>query len=375
MQRTISSVALTMLATLVAACGDGGGEGLARVGGAAGDPAAAAPGSAESNQTAAAASARCPAGIPEPKSIVTDPNASDVSIAGSHVFYRSLTKVVRVNKDGTGQADVVESPDLIRSFVVGTTLLTVDSPTPPTAELHVYDLDAQGAVASGVLGAKAEGLTITTKSNAGGTWVIGSDAENLYLHADEENAEVIYSLGRTKDGTLTEVLRLTERVMSHPQIDGSSLWYVIDGQRVFRLALDAGAASKTEKGPKEIFGIGYASCGLAVGAGKAFCATGATLEQRDMDGANLKPVLEMEKSKARAAVDSAMFGAGALIVRTEFAPKNDGLGRVLRALKPSATGVEESIVACGRGSLSDVAVDATSIVWLEPGKGLFTVPR
>jgi len=83
----------------------------------------------------------------------------------------------------------------------------------------------------------------------------------------------------------------------------------------------------------------------------------------------------MEKSKARAAVDFAMFGAGALIVRTEHAPKNDGLGHVLRALKPSATGADESIVACGRGNLTDVAVDATTIVWLEPGKGLFSVPR
>lgn len=375
MQRIISSVALTMFGALGVACGDAGGGGLARVGGAAGDPAVGAPGSSESSQTAASASARCPAGAPEVKSIVTDPNASDIAISGSHVFYRSLTKVVRVNKDGTGQADVVESPDLIRSFVVGSTLLTVESPTPPNAELHVYDLDAQGVVAFGALGAKQEGLTITTKSNAGGTRVIGNDAENLYIHADEENTEVIYSLGRTKDRTLTEVLRLTEGVMSHPQIDGSSLWYVIDGQRVFRLALEAGAARKTEKAPKEVFGIGYASCGLAVGAGKAFCATGATLEQRDMDGANLKPVLEMAKSKARAAVDSAMFGAGALIVRTEFAAKNDGLGHVLRALKPSAAGIEESIVACGRGTLSEVAVDATSIVWLEAGKGLFAVSR
>lgn len=123
-----------------------------------------------------------------------------------------------------------------------------------------------------MLHAKQEGLTITTKSNAGGTRVVGNDAENLYIHADEENAEVIYSLGRTKDRTLTEVLRLTEGVMSHPQIDGSSLWYVIDGQRVFRLALEAGAARKTEKAPKEIFGIGYASCGLAAHRSHRVCS-------------------------------------------------------------------------------------------------------
>ena len=297
MKLVTSVFVVSVLAVLGVACEDGGGEGL-QIGGGAKGAGGAPSATAESNATAAAAaSAKCPAGVPEAKQLVTNPNAADLTIAGGHVFYRSLTKVVRANKDGSAQIDVVESADLIRSHVDGTTLLLVESPTPPTAVLRVYELDAKGAIAGGVAGLQKEGATINTKSNAGGTMVIGSDTESLYIHADEEKAEVIYALGRTKDRTLTEVVRVTEGVMSHPQVANDALWYVIDGKRVFKV--DLGAAKGIASKPKEIFGMGYASCGLAVGAGKAFCATGAALEQRDIDGSNVKPVLEKDKSKAR----------------------------------------------------------------------------
>jgi hypothetical protein len=53
---------------------------------------------------------------------------------------------------------------------------------------------------------------------------------------------------------------------------------------------------------------------------------------------------------------------------------------VIRLVKPSGANgatAEEKIVACGRGTIKEVAADAAHVVWSESGtaKGVFIAPR
>jgi hypothetical protein len=366
--KRVASVVMVGMVSLLVGCGGEESPGL-RLGPSSAD---AKGGEATAVANAAAPSGpQCPAGVAAPKQISTEADVADLTLVGDSVYYRSLTKVVRVGKDGAKRTEVIESKDLVRAFVDANVMVLVESPTPPEAVLRVIALDELAAAATPKEElALLKGVTITTNANAGGTSVFGADAEKVYLLADETEAQVIYSIDKAKPGALTEIARITDAVVSHPQVAGGALWFVKDQHRVFRLAL-----AEPEDQPQEVFGLGYASCGLAVSADHAFCATGAALEQRGLDGANVMAFLEREKSTGRVAVDSAKVAFGALVVRTESGPKDDALKGVLRSIRVTPNGVEETVVACGRESLSDVAVDATSIAWLEPSKGVFLAPR
>lgn len=384
MRRSLLSLvglaALSALSMSLAACGrtDDSSGIPSRAPKSSGGGAAAANGSSDDPGAALPYAPAC-SGIADAKQIATDADAGDLRIADGAVFYRAGTKVMRAAKDGSGNVAVYTSPSLVRSFVTDTGLIaTIEDPNQATAVVKIISQDdpsaANDPAGKGLLlGALGE---IATNWNAGGSYFIGADADAFYAVGDEEQGEVIYAISRTLPG-LRALATVTD-VISSAQLADGALWYVRDRSRVFTIPLSTpdpndpnqkGAAGE----PKEVFGISANACALAVGSNAAFCSEGSLIERRDLSGANPQTLFEATKSKVSSPFGGATWSDGSLYVRAS-AP-DAAMKHALRALKPGANGVEERIVACGRSAIGEVAVDKDSVVWTEPGKGVFMAPR
>lgn len=105
----------------------------------------------------------------------------------------------------------------------------------------------------------------------------------------------------------------------------------------------------------------------------AFCSVGSAVERRDLTGANPKTILDAEKSMTQARFGATIAHDGALYVRSE-AP-DATVNHVIRAITPKADAVEEKLVACGRGTVTGIAVDRTNVVWTEENAGVFIALR
>lgn len=329
--------------------------------------------SASPNATTPAPAASC-AGIAEAKQISNDATAADVQLVDDAIFFRAGTKIVRAAKDGTGQVTIYESPSLVRSHVAaGGIILTIEDPEPPNAVVKITSVEDPNT--ADPLKLPRDGATIATNWNAGGSYFVGSDAGAAYAVGDEQTGEVIYKLSFIAPA-LQALATVTDGVSS-AQIAGSALWYVRDRSRVYQIplaALDPNDPDQKVQGEaREVFGSTANTCALAVGQDATFCSAGAFVERRDLSGANPKTLLEANKSKVAAPFGGAVWSDGTLYVRTS-AP-DATMGHALRALKASATGVDEKVVACGRSAIGGVAVDKDIVVWTEPGKGVFTAPR
>jgi hypothetical protein len=322
--------------------------------------------------------AACPATVPAAKAISTsETNATDVRLLlGGDVIYRDGTKVFRVNAKGP-RIDLYASPDLVHSFADDSVLVTVESPNPPDAVLRFLPVGPTTGMPDG----KDGGLTVTPPgSNAGGTYVFASDATSLYVKADVDNqGDTIYRLDKA-DPTQMTVLAQLEATVTDPQLAGTDVWFVRDAKRVYKVSMAAGDPPKdplalpggAPSDPVEVFGIGYANCNLAVGGQHAFCSTGKALEQRDLTGANMLTVLDTQKDSTPAVLGSVTYGDDTVFVRTSAASPTDVMKNGIRAVK---AGGAETLVACGREKINAIAVDGTSVVWAEQGKGVFQAPR
>lgn len=329
-------------------------------------------GSTEPNATAATPAPSC-AGVADAKQISNDATAADVQLVDGAIVFRAGTKIIRAAKDGTGQVAVYESAAMVRSHLADGLIFTIEDPEPPNAVVKVTTVDDPNAADPAKL--VLNGAAIPTNWNAGGSYFIGAERDAVYAVGDEQTGEVIYELSRTAPA-LKALATVTDG-LSSTQIANGGLWYVRDRSRVFQIpiaALDPNNPDEKGQGePREIFGSTANTCALAVGQDATFCSAGAFVERRDLSGANPKTLFEANASKVAAPFGGAVWFGGTLYVRTS-AP-DATMGHAIRALKAAGTGVEEKIVACGRGAIGEVAVDEDMVVWSEAGKGVFAAPR
>ncbi|MBX3224810.1 MAG: hypothetical protein KF795_30120 [Labilithrix sp.] len=383
MQKALGIVVCGAWLALVGCADDDNGSGLRGRSGSnhRGDDAAQTPG-AESQPTSAENAC---AAVQPPTALADAKDARDVRIAGTAVFYQAGAKVFRVLKDGTAKKELYTSPDLVRTYVDKTAMVLIEStPDGPEATLRVIkaikpaDKDGQPApepafpdfptAADGA----TPGVTAATDFNAAGTRVFASDESSFYLLADTGAGDTIFKVSKDNPNNRT-ALAQSANVITNPQIASSAVWYVRDQQRIFKVAL-ADEENGIEQGePTEVFGIGYASCSLAVNETAAFCSVGSAVERRDLTGANPKTILDAQQSKTQALFGATIARDGTLFVRS--AAPDEKVKHVIRALKPSGDSADESFVACGRGTVTDLAVDGTSVAWTEEGAGVFLAPR
>lgn len=342
-------------------------------------PAAASEGGGET------AAERTCAALPAPKALSDAKDARDVFVVGSAVFYQSGPKVFRVLKDGTGKTEVYTSPNLVRTYVDRTSMILVettgDSPEATIRVIKALTLEVKDGQQApepefpdfpAAKDGEAPGVATATNFNAAGTNVFASDASSFHLLADTGNGDTIFEVDKNDPGART-VLAQSPNVITNPQIASGAVWYVRDQQRIFKVALADEENGIPQGEPTEVFGIGYASCSLAVNELAAFCSVGSAVERRDLTGANPKTILDAQKSMTQARFGPTIAHDGTLYVRSE-AP-DEKVKHVIRAIKPTTDAAEEKLVACGRGTVTGLAVDGTSIVWTEESAGVFIAPR
>jgi hypothetical protein len=301
----------------------------------------------------AALEAAC-AGVVEAKQISTDANAGDLRITDGAIFYRAGTKVIRAALDGSGQVAVYEADKMLRSFVGGGFVVTIEDPNAASAVVKITSLDD----------ASPSSVEIATSFNPGGSYFIGDDADAFYVVGDEPQGEVIYRLTKTTP-TLQPLVTVTDGISS-AQVATGGVWYVRDRSRVF-IVPSAGEV-------REVFGSMATACALAVGPDAAFCSVGVAVEQRSLTGANPKTLFDATKSRVAAPFGGPTWFDGTLYVRTGVPDATQG--HAIRALKSANGAVEEKVVACGRtAAIGDIAVDKDVVVWTQPDKGVFMAPR
>src|SRR5262249_26085101 len=147
------------------------------------------------------------------------------------------------------------------------------------------------------------------------------------------------------------------------------VWYVRDQQHVYKVAVGDGQ----DKTPAEVFGVESATCELAVSDSGVYCSVGTAVEKRDLKGANPVTILDAKSAKM-----SGRFGALFTHDSTLYMPSDapdPSVKNVIVALQPSATPASQKFVACGRGLVTAVALDASSVVWTEQAGGVFLAPR
>jgi hypothetical protein len=108
-------------------------------------------------------------------------------------------------------------------------------------------------------------------------------------------------------------------------------------------------------------------CRLTVGASHFFCTTNGAVQARDLTGANVQMVADAQSSKVPIALGPSVAAGDVVVARST------GDGPYKNVLRSFGSG-SEHVVACGRDTIGTVAVDASSIAWLEPG-GVFLAPR
>jgi hypothetical protein len=312
------------------------------------------------------------AGVADAKQISDDANAGDLRITDGALFYRAGTKVMRAAFDGSGQVPVYEAGKLVRSFVGGGLVLTLEDPNNDKAIIKVTSLE-EPAGADLLEPAAAE---IATTMNAAGSYFVGADADAVYLVGDEEQGEVIYKIAKAAPA-LEALVTVTEGISS-AQVASDGLWYVRDRSRIFRIpvaTLDPNNPELKVQGEvREVFGSMDTTCALAVGADAAFCSVGVAVERRDLKGANPRTLFEANKSKVAAPFGGPTWFDGTLYVRT--ATPDATHGHAIRALRAANGTVEEKVVACGRtAGIGDLAVDEDVVAWTQPDKGVFVAPR
>ncbi len=365
---------------MVGCADDGTAPGLRnRSGTASGDTESA--GSATPTHSDATPAERACAAVQSPTALSDAKDARDVHIAGSAVFYQSGPKVLRVLEDGAGKKEIFTSSNLVSSFVDDTALILVETTgDAPEATIRVIKAiaptDKDGVQAPEPafpeFPAASEGTSTGTNFNAAGTRVFASDESSFYLLADTGNGDTIIEVSKDNPAAQT-VLAQSPSVITNPQIASGAVWYVRDQQRIFKVALADEENGIPQGEPTEVFGIGYASCSLAVNELAAFCSVGSALERRDLTGGNPKTILDAEKSITQARFGATIARDGTLYVRSE-AP-DEKVKHVIRAIQPTADAAQEKLVACGRGMVTGMAVGGTSVVWSEENAGVFIARR
>jgi hypothetical protein len=313
--------------------------------------------------------AGCPADVPAAVSIATDADATDLFLVADRVYFRAGTTLFEADTKGGARATAYASPSLVAAFVDADVIVALESQTPPNAELRVVPRT----------GATGNEPAYATGWDVGATTIFASDATSFYVLVNGANADTFYAVPKATPALATPVA-IVEGVVSYPQLGGGAIWYVRDNQRVYKVD-PSGSDPNLPPGlpgqataAVEVFGSAM-QCALAIGASHAFCSTGPSLEQRDLAGGSPKTILDVQASKARSLLGRPIAVGDTLFVRPQSAVANDPLKNVIRAVRSTATGADEKLVACGRERIVDVAADAKSVAWTEPGRGVFAAQR
>jgi hypothetical protein len=341
-------------------------------------PAQASPAAASSPAESACAA------VPGPTVISDAKDARDVHIAGTAVFYKAGEKVFRVLKDGSARKELYTSLNLVHAFVDKSTMVLIENTADaPEASLRVIPAIAPEAKDDAPAAEPAfpdfptatagttPGTAVATDYNAAGTYVFASDETSFYLLADTGNGDSIVQVSKANPAVRIALVQ-SANVITNPQIASSAVWYVRDQQRIFKVALGDEKNGIENGEPTEVFGIGYATCSLAVNEIAAFCSVGSALERRDLTGGNPKTILDAQQSKTQARFGATIARDGTLFVRSER--PDEKVKHVIRAIKATGDVVEESFVACGRNTVADLDADNTSVVWSE-ADGVFLAAR
>lgn len=332
--------------------------------------------------TTSAAVTACSA-VTAPTSLADVKDATDLHLAGTAIFFQSGASVNRVLKNGGNKKTVFTSPNLTHSWADAKGLLLVETTGPdnPNATLRTFNANqpteenptppafpefpvVEGEGAPG-------GATANTNFNAASAMIFGADDNNYYLTAEDgAGNSLIVAVNRGNPGAQTNLVT-TDKVISNPQIASAAIWWVQEGNRVFKAALATGEQAQGE--PKEVFGMGQ-PCNLAVNESAAFCSIGASIEQRDLTGAGVKTLIAVTASKAPAAP----YGLPVYFDSHLFLRNLNPDAEIKNVIRAVATGAapDEKLVACNReGIITDLAVDKDSIVWSEKDKGVFLTAR
>ncbi|HEY8079338.1 MAG TPA: hypothetical protein VIF62_34645 [Labilithrix sp.] len=340
-----------------AAAPGGAGGGAASGGGAA-------PGATTDDPSTPASA--CPASVPAPRLLATDGNAADLRIVSGMIWFRANTDVVTMAKDGTGRATKYTSQALVRTYVETEAMLHVESPNPPDAVLVRTSLDGK------VLAQAAEPWI------AAGTRVFGDDGDYYYVVAEVENGvgDTVFRVSKTTLAAqaLANFGEGDENAIAYPQLAYPNIWFVRGQKRAYEVTQlaqtdDNGDVIGLAPQPAtEIFASATDDCRLAVDSKSAYCSNGTALVKRDLLGANPTTILDETMSAVKAAIGAPVATEDALAVLPDASART-----VIRMLVSG----KESIAACGRDGISEVAVDAQSVVWAETGtsSGLYLAPR
>ncbi len=309
----------------------------------------------------------CPAGVPAAKMLATDGNAADVQLVNGMIWFRTDTSIVTMAKDGSARATKYTSPALLRTYVDATSMLHVESPNPPEAVLVRTTLDGQ------VLTRQA------TNFIAAGARVFGDDGEYDYLVAEVENGvgDTVFRLSKTTQALepLANFGEGDENAISSAQLAYPNVWFVRGQKRAYEVVQtpqtdgNGDIVGFAPQPATEIFASSADACRLGVANGAAYCSNGTALVKRDLKGANPTTVLDETMSAVKAAIGAPRVSGDALALEPDASART-----VIRLI--GATG-KESILACGRDGIGEVAVDNDSVVWAESGanKGLYLAPR
>lgn len=357
--------------------GDGGGLHLANGPGTGASTPAPTTGSTPSAAPGPAAVA-CPATVPAATSIsATDLNATDVRLIPGAIVFRNDIKVIRIETSSGARSEAYVSPDLVHSFADADVIVTIESPNPPDAVLKVMPVGPTSGTMNQGLGTDNALTTTPDNWSAGGTYVFASDATSFYVLADVTNqGDTIYKVSKADPNQMTQLANLDQSSLGDPQLSGTDLWFTRDQKRVYTVKqtvdpADPTGATTTASDPTEIFGIGYATCNLAVGGTHTFCSTGKALEQRDLTGGNVETVLDAQKMSSPTLLGAAQFGTDTVFVRSLPSTATDALKNGIHAIK----GTDDKVLVCGRETINAFAADDTKVVWAEQGKGVFSAPR
>lgn len=367
---------------LVACSGDDGGGLRLSNGPAAAPGAGTVAGGGASTTAPGPAAVACPTTVPAATAIsATDLNATDVHVIPGAILFRSDLKVIRIETTGTGaRSEPYVSPDLVHAYADADVIVTIESPNPPDAVLKVMPVGVTTGAPPGPT--KTDGALTATPANwsAGGTSVFASDATSFYVLADVTGqGDTIYKVSKADPNQMTPLANLDQSSLGDPQLSGTDLWFTRDQKRVYKVTQapadpvndPAGLLGTTASEPKEIFGIGYAKCNLAVGGTHTFCSTGKALEQRDLTGGNLETVLDAQKMSSPTLLGAAQFGTDTVFVRSLPSTTTDALKNGIHAIK----GTDDKVLVCGRDAINSFAADGSKVVWAEQGKGVFSAPR
>lgn len=316
----------------------------------------------------------CPAQMTAPVSIALDDKVQDLAVVGENVYFRTSSGVSRMDKKGSGRAQIVNNENLAHAYADTAGLLLVQA-TP----------DGNGNLTVQLVRTDLDGKVQTTTAAPGfepyDTRVFAADASDYYITTATTNGDALYRLGKQLP-QLTQIANFgvaLEDKISSPQLAGSAVWLVRGKTRVYNVAIEPtdpnvpklpeGAGGVTE--PKEVFGTGETECKLAVGQ-FAYCTDGKILVRRDLKGAAATTIFDTTKSAATAGFGTPFVAGDAIWMKPDTMNKG-----VIRAVKPSQDTAEEKVTACGRGEILSVAVDASAVVWSENGdaKGIWIVSR